>query len=396
MALQLLSPEEVARALRTRDLTDPTEGAHGMQRIVDDIVAALVRAWRGGRRIHRGARIVSVHDNYDALGYTADAVTRDARYTRYVSPTEVLRSHTSALIPGALRALAAEADPGDVLLACPGLVYRRDSIDRLHSGTPHQLDVWRVAPDRVLDLGDLKEMIEIVVRAALPGAEYRVESRQHPYTTDGLQIDVQNGDEWVEIGECGLAAAPVLAGAGVAGTGLAMGLGLDRILMLRKGIADIRLLRSTDSRVASQMRDLGLYRPVSNRPAIARDLSIAVDDTDAAEELGDRVRAALGDRADAVEAVQILSETPGAELPTAARERLGLQPGQKNVLVRVVLRHPDRTLTRDEANTLRDDVYDALHCGTVDVWASTNPANAPGGRTAGSPTAERVLTSRAA
>ncbi len=376
MSLQLLSPEEIARALRTRDLTDTTEGAHGMQRIVDDIVAALVRAWRCGRRIHRGARIVSVHDNYDGLGYTAGAATRDSRYTRYVSPTEVLRSHTSALIPGALRALAAESEPGEVLLACPGVVYRRDSIDRLHSGTPHQLDLWRVSPDRVLDPGDLKEMVEIVVRAALPGAEYRVEAREHPYTTQGLQIDVQNGDEWIEIGECGLAAAPVLATAGVAGTGLAMGLGLDRILMLRKGIADIRLLRSTDPRVASQMRDLGLYRPMSNRPAIARDLSVAVDDTDAAEELGDRVRAALGDRADAVETVEILSETPDAELPAAARDRLGLQPGQKNVLVRVVLRHPDRTLTRDEANALRNDVYAALHRGTVTVWATVNPADA--------------------
>ncbi len=370
MSLQLLSPEDVARALRIRDLTDPTEGAHAIQRIVDDIVSALVRAWHCGRRIHRGARVVSVYDNYDALGYTPGAVTRDARYTRYVSPTEVLRSHTSALVPGALRTLAAESDPGDVLLACPGMVYRRDSIDRLHSGMPHQLDVWRVAPDRVLDPGDLKEMIEIVVRAALPGAEYRVESRQHPYTTDGLQVDVQNGDEWVEIGECGLAAAPVLAAAGAAGTGLAMGLGLDRILMLRKGIADIRLLRSTDVRIAGQMRDLGLYRQVSNRPAIARDLSIAVPDDDAAEELGDRVRAALGDRADAVEAVEIITETAGAELPPAARERLGLQPGQKNVLVRVVLRHPDRTLTRDEANALRNDVYDALHCGTAGVWAA--------------------------
>jgi phenylalanyl-tRNA synthetase alpha chain len=369
VSVQLLSPEEIARALRTRDLTDPTEGAHAVQRIVDDIVAALLRSWRCGRRLHRGARIVSVLDNYDALGYTTDAVTRDARYTRYVSPTEVLRSHTSALIPGALRELAAEVDPGDVVLACPGMVYRRDSIDRLHSGTPHQLDVWRVSPDRVLGTGDLKEMIEVVVRAALPGAEYRVESRRHPYTTDGLQIDVQNGAEWVEIGECGLAAEPVLAAAGVAGTGLAMGLGLDRILMLRKGIADIRLLRSTDSRIAGQMRDLGLYRPVSNRPAIARDLSIAVPDGDAAEELGDRVRAGLGDRADAVEAVEVLSETTGDALPEAARERLGIQPGQKNVLVRVVLRHPARTLTRDEANALRNDVYDALHCGTTGVWA---------------------------
>ena len=328
-----------------------------------------------------------MHDNYDALGYTADAVTRDARYTRYVSPNEVLRSHTSALIPGALRALAAEADPGDVLLACPGLVYRRDSIDRLHSGTPHQLDVWRVAPDRVLDPGDLKEMIEIVVRAALPGAEYRVESRQHPYTTEGLQIDVQNGDEWVEIGECGLAAAPVLAA------------GRRRRHRARDGArprphpdaaqgdrrhppAPFHRRRGSRARCATSGCTVRCRTGPRSR-ATCRSRS---PDDDAAEELGDRVRAALGDRADAVEAVQILSETPGAELPAAARERLGLQPGQKNVLVRVVLRHPDRTLTRDEANTLRDDVYDALHRGTVDVWATTNPGNAPDGRTAGSPT----------
>ena len=99
-------------------------------------------------------------------------------------------------------------------------------------------------------------------------------------------------------------------------------------------------------------------------------MPLAVPDCDAAEELGERVRAALGDRAVAVEAVEILSETPGTELPAAARERLGLRANQKNLLVRVVLRHPERTLTRDEANTLRNDVYDALHCGTVGVWAA--------------------------
>ena len=247
----------------------------------------------------------------------------------------MLRSHTSALVPGALRALAAEKEPKveggrDVLLVCPGIVYRRDSIDRLHSGTPHQLDVWRITSDRALGTGDLKEMIDIVVHAALPGAEYRVEAREHPYTTEGLQIDVENGDEWVEIGECGLAAPDVLTRAGVAGSGLAMGLGLDRILMLRKGIADIRLLRSADPRIAGQMRDVGLYRPVSNRPPVVRDLSIAVPEGDAAEELGDRVRAALvddtgGDRrdtggdTDAVEEVAILSETAHADLPPIAR-----------------------------------------------------------------------------
>jgi phenylalanyl-tRNA synthetase alpha chain len=130
--------------------------------------------------------------------------------------------------------------------------------------------------------------------------------------------------------------------------------------MLRKGIADIRLLRAVDPRVASQMRDLSLYRAVSNFPAIVRDVSLAVDADDDAEILGDRVRDVLGADADSVEAVELVSETPGSELPPIAIERLGLQPGQKNVLVRIVLRHAERTLTRAEANELRDRVLGAL------------------------------------
>jgi phenylalanyl-tRNA synthetase alpha chain len=364
VSVRTLTSDELVRALTLRDLTDPAEGPHAIQRLIDDVVASLRRAWRCDAVVHRGTRVVPITDNYDALGYDAGAITRDARYTRYVDSGSVLRSHTSALVPAALRGIAEVSTPGDdVLVVCPGIVYRRDSIDRLHIGTPHQLDVWRVTR-RPVDEGELKEMIELVVRTLVPGAEWRVEPRVHPYTTDGLQIDVENGDEWVEIGECGVAGEHVLHGAGLTGhQGLAMGLGLDRILMLRKGIADIRLLRASDPRVSAQMRDLSLYRPVSNHPAIARDLSIAVPEDDDVELIGDRVRDALGDDADAVEAVEVLSETAPSELSTVALERLGLQTGQKNVLVRVVLRHPARTLTRDEANDLRDRVYAAVHCG---------------------------------
>jgi phenylalanyl-tRNA synthetase alpha chain len=365
-----LSPDELARALAVRDLTDPAEGPHAIQRLVDDVGKSLRQRWRCDVMVHRGARVVSVAENYDRLGYAADAVTRDARYTRYVSEREMLRSHTSALVPGALRALAG-GDVNDVLVMCPGIVYRRDAIDRLHTGMPHQLDLWRVVRRRVMRDGDLEEMIDGVVSALVPGAEWRVERRLHPYTTNGVQIDVENGDEWVELGECGVAAEHVLRTAGLGEhTGLAMGLGLDRALMLRKGIADIRLLRATDPRVASQMRDLSLYRPVSNHPAIVRDLSIAVAADDDTEVMGDRVRDALGDDAAAVESVLVLSETPGDLLPSAARERLGLGPGQKNLLVRVVLRHAERTLTRSEANDLRDRVYAALHQSSLEQTRS--------------------------
>ena len=375
MSLAVLDPAALARDLALPDLTDPDAApGHALQLLVDTAVSALAHDWRAERRIVRAHPIVSLDDNYDRLGFAADAVTRDARYSRYVSDTRLLRTHTSALVPPALRRLAAEgADrPRDVLLACPGMVYRRDAIDRLHTGTPHQLDLWRVAACR-LTTDDLRSMIATVVGAVLPGRTWRVTAAVHPYTEHGLQIDVAADGEWVEIGECGLAAPAVLAGAGLDApthvSGLAMGLGLDRLLMLRKGIPDIRLLRSDDPRVADQMKDLAPYRPVSSHPPIRRDLSIAVEGAPGEEELGDVVREALDDDAAAVEVVQIVSDTAGDDLPEAARQRLGLLPGQRNLLVRIVLRHVDRTLTDAEANALRDRIYGAVHQGTVHQWA---------------------------
>jgi phenylalanyl-tRNA synthetase alpha chain len=370
-----LSPEELARDLAIRDLTDREAGPHAIQRITDRAVQALEARWHCEVRRCRGPRIVPVADNYDRLGYLPDAITRDARYTRYVDGGSMLRSHATAMIPPALRELAAGPPETDVLLACPGLVYRRDAIDRLRTGTPHQLDLWRITTTPMTP-HDLREMIQTVIDAVLPGAEYRLEARRHPYTTDGVQVDVRSDTDWVEVGEGGLAAPAVLrdAGLGSAGrhtpSGLALGLGLDRLLMLAKGIPDIRLLRSADPRVAAQLLDLAPYRAVSDLPAISRDLSVAVAADDNPEDLGDRVRSALGEDAAKVEEVRILSRTPAADLPAAARARLGATPDQHNLLVRVVLRDLARTLTDPEANRLRDRSYAAIHQGSAHQWAA--------------------------
>jgi phenylalanyl-tRNA synthetase alpha chain len=287
-----------------------------------------------------------------------------------VCDVALLRTQTSSMIPPLLRRLA-ESGTRDVLLACPGLVYRRDSIDRLHTGEPHQLDLWRVRCGDRLGADDLRGMISMVVEAALPGRQWRVVPAEHPYTTDGLQMDVRDGSSWVEIGECGLAHPEVLSSSGLEDhSGLAMGLGLDRLLMLRKGIDDIRLLRASEPRIASQMLDLSPYRAVSSMPPVRRDLSIVVLDATTPEELGDRVRASLVDRADAIESVEVIGQTSYAALPPAARKRLQLAPGQKNVLLRVVLRDLARTLTHAEANELRDAIYAAVHEGRVDEWAA--------------------------
>ncbi|SDO03590.1 hypothetical protein [Lentzea jiangxiensis] len=337
----MYSTEELVRALNVRDLTDPARGPHAMQLLIADLKAAL----HNPREV-RHHPLVPVEHNYEHLGYPADAITRDARYTRYVSQTCMLRSHTTAMIPPALR----EVTP-DVTLLCPGLVHRRDTVDRLHTGTPHQLDVWRISTAEE----PLDDLIHTVVTTLLPGKRYRTVDAQHPYTTHGKQIDVEHDGRWVEIGECGRAARHVLKHHP---HGLALGLGLDRVLMLRKGIPDIRLLRNEDPRIAAQMLDLDEYRPISRHPAAIRDISIVADGNDDAETLGDRIRALVPE--DVVEEIEILAETPSEELPEHVRERLRALPGQKNVLIRVTMRAPERTLTDRETNEIRDRLLQGL------------------------------------
>jgi phenylalanyl-tRNA synthetase alpha chain len=271
----MLDPEAARHALAVRDLTltDPGRDPHAVRLLLDEVEQALAGAWSIPVLRHRANPVVPVADNYDRLGYPAGAAVREARHTRYLASGLVLRTQTSAMIPPLLQRLAGDP-PADVLLSCPGIVYRRDLIDRHHVSEPHQADLWRVRTrGTALSPADLDRMIEVLVRAAVPGRRWRIVPADHPYTLEGRQVDVDHGGGWVEVAECGLAHPDVLGRAGLppTATGLAMGIGLDRLVMLRKGVDDIRLLRSDDPRVVGQLSDLAPYRPVSTMPPARRD-----------------------------------------------------------------------------------------------------------------------------
>jgi len=373
----VITHEQLERALSLRDLPHPASGRHAVQLVADAICAGLEEAWGCPVLVHRSSPVVTVHTNYEVLGYPPDAPAREARYTRYLDGRRLLRTHMTAAVPDALRDLAGGDGPSDLVVACPGLVYRRDVVDRLHVGEPHQLDLWRVRRGPPLAAADLHEMVAAVVAAVLPGARRRTLPAEHPYTTAGREVEVAVDGQWVELLECGLAGRHVLRAGGLdpgEWSGLALGVGLDRALMLRKGVADIRLLRSDDPRVARQMVDLEPYRPVSAMPPMRRDLSIAVAADLTAEELGDRIRRRVEPATlEAVEELAVVAETPAPELPPQAIARIGLRPGQKNMLVRLVLRHPAKTLTAEEANRARNAVYAAIHEGDAHQWAEAAP-----------------------
>jgi phenylalanyl-tRNA synthetase alpha chain len=362
--VHLLSAEQLSQALALRDLADEAQGVHAINLLVQEIASALQAKYRLLPEIHRGSRIVPVADNYDRLYYPPDGAARDSRYTRYVDPGHVLRTQMSAIIPGALR--SRPPTNHDRLLLAPGIVFRRDSVDRVHCGEPHQMDVWLVCRRRV-GREDLLELIQTIVQTALPGRHHRCSSTAHPYTVGGLEVEVHDQGSWAEVLECGLIFPRLLDDAGWPSncwSGLALGMGLDRFVMLRKGLDDIRLLRCREPRIAEQMKDLAKYRPVSRQPAIKRNLSVAVAADLATEEIGDRVRTTLGPRAEHVEEVALISQTDYDRLPVPVRERLGMKERQKNVLIAVTIRDPARSIRREEANDLARQVYQALHEGS--------------------------------
>jgi len=362
-----LTPAELAHNLALRDLSDAQQGPHAMQQLLSDVVDALTMAWGIPAATIRQSPVVPVENNYDRLGFDPAAVTRDERYSRYLSPTVMLRSHTSASIPWLLTELTTQSNV-DSLFVMPGLVYRRDAIDRTHVGAPHQVDLWRIAERPDLEVDDLDEMVATIVEAVLPGATWRAVPAQHPYTTAGRQIDVLVDGDWLELAECGLVAPHLFERAGVdtqQWSGLALGMGLDRALMLRKGIDHIRVLRSEDPRIASQMLTLQPWSPVSVMPSIRRDLSIVISAHEDEETLGDTVRDALGSRVDDLESVELLAITTYEDLPARARDRLAMTADQLNALLRITLRPLTATLTDREANQIRDTIYRAIHQGPV-------------------------------
>ena len=82
------------------------------------------------------------------------------------------------------------------------------------------------------------------------------------------------------------------------------------------------------------------------------------------EDISEDIRQALGDRVGVLESVEILSETHYKDLPEKIQERLGCKPNQKNVLVRITLRHLEKSLTNAQANDIYMAIYDKINHGS--------------------------------
>lgn len=360
----IMTNKELIKALSIVDLSDENNGKNALNIAVLKLKEELskVKGWPTPE-IRRSSPITTLADNYDRLYFPEDNIGRSSTYTRYITEEILLRTHSTAMIPHILKEIA-ENCVNDYMVMCPGICYRRDVVDRIHTGEPHQLDIWRIKKGEPrLKRTELIELVETIINIMIPGYEYRANEVIHPYTINGLEIEIKVNNEWLELLECGEAHPSVLRDAGLNPkeySGLAAGIGIERIVMIMKRIDDIRVFRSNDPRIKKQMENLDQYIPVSNQPAIKRDMSISIDESEVIEDISEAIKNAIGNDIDLLEEIEILSETPYGELPPQAIERLDIAPGQKNVLIRITLRSHERSLTQEEANVIRDKVHSLI------------------------------------
>jgi len=314
--------------------------------------------------------IVNVEDNYDNLLIDKDNISRSSTYTHYVDTKRVLRTHTSAQIPLILKELAnTKNNWNDVVIILPGLVYRRDVTDKKHLGVIQHLEMWRVTKNsyyRKIVRQDLIHVINGLSEICAPGWKKRNVDKVHPYTIEGIEVNLVKNNSDIEILEGGVIKPQILENAGLDPnkySGWAMGAGLDRLVMTLKEIPDIRYLRSTNPKIQRQMTDLSKYVEVSLMPAIVRDISYCVPQEYVEEDIHQEIRDSIGSDYEIIESIEIINETLSNELPPEVREKLGCKPTMKNILVRITLRHLDKTLTREEANDLYSKIYLKVNYG---------------------------------
>ncbi len=366
MKKEIMSPEKTQESLTISDLTNPKNGIHAINIVVKNIKNVLKKAYRETDIIElRSNPIVSVKENYDDLLIPDDNPGRSSRYTRYINKNTVLRTHTSAILPGWLKN---EAQSGikDKMVLLPGMCYRRDIVDKTHCGEPHQMDVWRIKKGCPrLNRDSLIHLIEIILENTVPGHIYRANETNHPYTINGLEVEILVGEQWLEILECGEVHPQIIINAGLDPekySGLALGMGIDRIVMVIKSINDIRVLRSKDPRIEKQMKNLDKYIPVSNQPPTTRVLSYSASKEKTEEDVCEEIIDSLGENAKHIEEIQY-SEVPYQELPKSAKDRLGILPSQKNIIITLILRSPEGTLERKLVNDWMQNLYPKLNEG---------------------------------
>ena len=207
-----------------------------------------------GFTVAYGPEVEDEWHNFNALNIPPDHPARDPLDNFYISSTVMLRSQTSTV---QIRVMESTTPP--IRVISPGRVYRPDTVDATHCFMFHQVEGLYV--DENVTMADLKTHLDQFCKAYF-GTEVATRFRPSffPFTEPSAEVDMlfhheDGSSEWIELGGCGMVDPNVLQAVGYDTekyTGYAFGLGIERMVMRRYNIPDIRLLFENDIRFLHQ------------------------------------------------------------------------------------------------------------------------------------------------
>jgi phenylalanyl-tRNA synthetase alpha chain len=226
-----------------------------VQREMEDIFIGM------GFTIAEGPEVEYDYYNFQALNIPENHPARDTQDTFYITDKILLRSQTSPV-----QARVMEKTQPPIRIISPGRVYRSDEVDGSHSPLFHQLEGLVV--DKNITMGNLRGMLETFAKTMF-GEKTKIRFRPHhfPFTEPSAEVDVScfvcggkgcrlcKGEGWIEILGAGMVHPNVLRTCGIdpdVYTGFAFGMGIERVVMCKYGIDDMRLLYENNVRFLEQ------------------------------------------------------------------------------------------------------------------------------------------------
>lgn len=260
-----IEKEETERKLKeeTIDVSLPGKSIqvgnkHPLTIVLDELKEIFIGM---GFQISEGPEIETDYYNFEALNIPKDHPARDTQDTFYINENVLLRTQTS---PCQVRTMEKQKPP--IRIIAPGRVFRSDNLDATHSPLFHQIEGLVV--DKGITMADLKGTLEVFCKK-LYGDDIQVRFRPHhfPFTEPSAELDIScpachgtgcrvcKGEGWIEILGAGMVHPKVLKVCGIDPeeySGFAFGIGLERIVMRRFDIDDIRMFYENDLRFLKQ------------------------------------------------------------------------------------------------------------------------------------------------
>jgi len=345
-----IKAERIKRLLKLPDLTKKTGSP---VKILFDQIIGLPRF--NDFDVVNFPKIVSVENNFDLLNTPKDHPSRKETDTYYINEKYILRTQMTTFWSFYLRDTDVlkrlDAD-GQIAALAPGIVFRKDEIDRHHFPAFHQIDGLLICKKekKVIIQQDLKD-VQVDLAKGIFGEdiEYKFLDDDFPYTIESLEMDIMFNADWLEVNGAGLVNPVVLKNFGLdpnTYNGWAFGFG-DRLAMIKMEIPDIRILWSDDPRIIRQFKNIdSKFKAVSKFPPISRDISFIIDK---AINLNNYYEIVRDFAENLIEEVKLIDEYEDDN-------KFG--ENKKSYTFRIVYRSPERTLTHEEASTIQDKIIE--------------------------------------